>query len=211
MENLKDQEKIIDLSFYLKKDVVAIAKSLIGKVLHTCIDGQKTSGIIIETEAYAGITDRASHAYGGRRTQRTETMYKEGGIAYVYLCYGMHYMFNIVTNKCNIPHAVLIRGLLPVAGKEIMMKRLKKNNLTIESGNGPGKVCKLLGIDKRHNGLSLNDNTIWLTNNPFSINKNMIQTGKRIGVDYAGTDALLPYRFYLNKNDIVKLENNYLQ
>src|SRR5688572_7863163 len=97
--------------FYTREDVVLVAKELLGKVLCTKWNGKTTSGIITETEAYEGITDRASHAYRGRRTERTEIMYSEGGTAYVYLCYGMHHLFNVVTNKKDIPHAVLIRAV----------------------------------------------------------------------------------------------------
>ena len=133
-------------SFYTRQDVVQIAKDLIGKYIFTHFNGEITGGIIIETEAYEGITDRASHAYGGRRTARTEVMYADGGVAYVYLCYGMHSLFNIVTNIQGVPHAVLIRGIYPSVGKEMMKMRTQKPELVRGSGIGPGKVSKLLGI-----------------------------------------------------------------
>ena len=101
----------IPLSFYQSDDVVFLARSLLGKSLLTFLDGKLTGGIITETEAYAGINDKASHAYGGRKTKRTEVMYREGGVCYVYLCYGIHYLFNVVTGKKDVPHAVLIRGI----------------------------------------------------------------------------------------------------
>jgi len=199
----------IGYDFYQHDNVVALAKKLIGCVLHTHIDGIESVAFITETEAYEGVTDRASHAFGGRRTERTETMYKEGGTAYVYLCYGMHYMFNVVTNAEDIPHAILIRGVYPVADKEIMMERIKKQHLSIENGNGPGKVTKLLGINKSHNGISLTGHTIWITERPHAIPLSAIQSGKRIGIDYAGADAFLPYRFYMDKENIMKFAKYY--
>jgi len=190
----------LPLAYYLKNDVVTIAKDLIGKIIHTNIDGVISTALITETEAYAGVTDKASHAFGGRRTQRTETMYKEGGVAYVYFCYGMHYLFNIVTNKKDIPDAVLIRGIIPLVGIDCMLKRVNKPKITNDIGKGPGKVTKLLGINKSHDSISLMGNTIWLTHNVFTFDDSLIVTDKRIGIDYAGDDAKLPYRFYINNN-----------
>ena len=197
----------LDKNYYFEKDVVKLAKNLIGKVIHTNIEGIISSAIITETEAYAGVTDMASHAYGGRRTQRTEIMYKEGGTAYVYLCYGMHYLFNIVTNEQDTPHAVLIRGIYPLSGADGMLKRVNKNKITNNLGNGPGKVSKLLGINKNHNGISLLGDIVWLTNNEIKIDDSLIIVDKRIGIDYAGEDAMLPYRFYLNYSDVLKIIN----
>jgi DNA-3-methyladenine glycosylase len=185
-------------SFYERTDVVAIARELIGKVLCTQIEGKYTAGIITETEAYAGITDRASHAFGGRRTQRTEVMYANGGTAYVYFCYGMHSLFNIVTNTQGDPHAVLIRGIKPLEGIDIMLSRSGKPKVDRAFGNGPGKVAKILGISCSHTGISLLDNTIWVEDRKIKIDKSLIQCGPRIGVDYAGEDAKLLYRFYYN-------------
>lgn len=198
------QTNRIAYAFYQQDNVVALARKLIGCALHTKINGFESVAFITETEAYEGVTDRASHAFGGRRTERTETMYKEGGTAYVYLCYGMHYLFNVVTNTENIPHAILIRGVYPVAGNETMMKRIKKQNLFIENGNGPGKVTKLLGINKSHNGISLTGQTIWITERLRLVPSSFIYSGPRIGIDYAGADALLPYRFYMDKEYILK-------
>lgn len=182
-------------SFYLQPDVVQIARNLLGKILCTHIDGSFTSGIICETEAYAGVSDKASHAYGGRRTNRTEIMYAKGGKAYVYLCYGMHALFNVVTNQENIPHAVLIRGIIPLEGKDIMLKRLNKEKLNSNDGIGPGKITKLLGIQVLHSGLSLLENTIWIANSSLEFSRDKITTTSRVGVHYAGEDAKLPYRF----------------
>jgi len=184
-------------SFYLKDDVVKIASELLGKYLFTNFNGMLTGGIITETEAYAGITDKASHAYDDKRTKRTEIMYYKGGTAYVYLCYGIHSLFNIVTNAENIPHAVLIRGIFPTLGEEIILKRVNKKKLSKEVTNGPGKVSKALGIHFSHSGLSLSGDKIWLEDKGIKIAKNEIKITKRIGIDYAGDDVKLPYRFIL--------------
>lgn len=193
--------KKLNKSFYLSDSVVELAKALLGKFICTNISGRGiTSGMITETEAYAGITDRASHAYGGRRTKRTEIMYMEGGVTYVYLCYGVHSLFNIVTNKKNIPDAVLIRAIKPADGKEVMLKRSNKKILNVKSGTGPGNVSKLLGIHYSHTGLSLLGNEIWLEDRGVKISENKIISGPRVGVDYAGKDAKLPYRFRISEN-----------
>jgi len=192
---------LLPAAFYLRPDVVQIARDLLGKHLVTCMNGEITSGIICETEAYAGITDKASHAYQGRRTLRTEIMYHKGGTAYVYLCYGVHSLFNVVTNQKEIPHAVLIRSVIPEKGKKIMLARTRKDRITKDFGAGPGKVSKILGIHYSHTGLDLttkNGNStaaIWIENHGIQIQTGDIRSGPRIGVDYAGEDALLPYRF----------------
>jgi DNA-3-methyladenine glycosylase len=195
--------KIIPRSFYLRKDVLQIARETLGKYLVTCIDGQITAGMICETEAYAGVTDRASHAHGGRRTTRTEIMFAEGGTAYIYLCYGIHSLFNLVTNVREIPHAILIRGIIPENGIETMLQRVGKDHLNGKTGIGPGKVTKLLGIHYNLSGKDLtvgfeeNRNGIWLEDRGKNVTDEDIQVSARVGVDYAGEDAKLPYRFYL--------------
>jgi DNA-3-methyladenine glycosylase len=135
-------------SFYQQEDVVSIANQLLGKQLFTLIDGKLTGGTIIETEAYNGIIDKASPAYNGRFTNRTSTMYKNGGISYVYLFYGIHYLFNVVTNIENNPHAVLIRGIEPTEGLSIMLKRRNMQSLMPRITAGPGALAKALGIEK---------------------------------------------------------------
>lgn len=186
-------------SFYFNPDVVHIAKELIGKCLITNFNNSITSGYITETEAYAGITDKASHAYGGRFTKRTEVMYREGGIAYIYLCYGIHSLFNIVTNIKGVPHAILIRGIEPASGKEIMSKRLGQISLGEDSGCGPGKVSKLLGIHHSQTGTDLFGDKIWLEEMNFTVDVKKLKVKPRIGVGYAGEDAYLPYRFIIQK------------
>ncbi len=199
-----DNHSILPRSFYTRPDVVNIARELLGKVLYTCINGQVSAGIITETEAYAGITDKASHAYNNRRTQRTEIMYHTGGTAYVYLCYGIHSLFNIVTSVADQPHAVLIRGINPLQGVETMKLRSGKTKINVQDGIGPGKVARLLGIAVRHSGLDMCDETlagdrIWVQDEGVTVQEDKIVTGPRIGIDYAGEDALLPYRFRITK------------
>ncbi len=183
--------------FYLRDDVVQVSRELLGKLLVTKMNGMITSGIITETEAYNGIHDRASHAYNNRRTERTEIMYREGGIAYIYLCYGIHSLFNVVTNKNEIPNAVLIRGIKPVDGIKTMMKRRIKKAVEINFTKGPGSVSQALGIHYSQTGESLLGNKIWIENGISIPHDAQIIVSKRIGVDYAGKDALLPYRFVL--------------
>lgn len=184
----------LPLSFYQSDDVVDVAKKLLGKGLFTEIGGHLTGGIIIETEAYAGAGDRASHAYGNRRTKRTETMFQKGGIAYVYLCYGIHSLLNAVTADEDIPHAVLIRAIQPTAGIDLMLKRRKKT--TLEGlASGPGALTAALGITLAHNASPLNSESLWIAD--LGIESEQIISGPRIGVDYAGPDALLPYRFLM--------------
>lgn len=193
---------ILTQSFYTRDDVVLIARELLGKVIYTSINGIITSGVITETEAYAGIVDRASHAFNGRRTARTEIMYRIGGTAYVYLCYGVHSLFNVVTSLEGIPHAVLIRSVSPVEGIATMKERTGKPVIGIRQGKGPGNVSRLLGIHFSQSGWPLvpaNGNSegdrFWIEDNGVYINPSLVTSGPRVGVEYAGDDALLPYRF----------------
>lgn len=184
--------------FYLNENVVDVAKSLLGKYLFTNFNGGICGGYITETEAYAGVNDKASHAYNNRRTARTEIMFKEGGIAYIYLCYGMYSLFNVVSNKENIPHAVLIRGLTATEGLETIAERLKIADLNKYKLDGPGKLSKALGIHYSQSGINLYGSTIWIEDRGLNINEENIKTTKRVGVDYAQEDANLPYRFIYN-------------
>lgn len=186
----------IPLSYYQSDDVVAIAKDLIGKKLCTNIEGIYTSGIITETEAYRGWGDKACHAHNNRRTNRTEIMYRSGGVAYVYLCYGLHHLFNIITNKEGNADAVLIRAIEPAEGIEDMLIRRNRKKLDKHLTTGPGKVSQALGISREHYGLDLNSENIWLEEGKKVIETEIITT-TRIGVEYAKEDALLPWRFYM--------------
>lgn len=187
--------------FYLQENVVELSQQLLGKVLFTKEGKTITAGIITETEAYAGTTDKASHAFGGRRTSRTETMYAEGGVSYVYLCYGMYSLFNVVTNQKDIPHAVLVRAIQPLEGIKTILERRKSDKLKKGLTAGPGKVAMALGINFRsHNAQNLSGNKIWIEDRGITIPKKLIHKGPRIGVDYAGEDAKLPYRFWVTEN-----------
>lgn len=192
--------------YYLNENVVEVSRGLIGKFLVTQITGKLTSGMIIETEAYNGVNDKASHAYNHRRTKRNEVMYAEGGMAYVYLCYGIHHLFNVVTNRENTPHAVLIRAIKPEEGIHTMLKRREKAEITKVFSDGPGTVTQALGITTRYSGEPLTGGTIWIEDRGVKIDKKNIRIGPRIGVDYAQEDAFLPYRFRLAENEFKKIE-----
>jgi DNA-3-methyladenine glycosylase len=186
--------------FYQREDVLVISRELLGKVLCTNFYGKLTSGIIVETEAYAGVTDKASHAYGGRRTKRTETMYAKGGSAYVYLCYGIHHLFNIVTNKENIPHAVLIRAIEPQDGLKVMLERRNKKEMDHTLTAGPGSLTQALGITIKDSGTFLLDNLIWLEDQNINYTNQDILASPRVGVQYAGKDISNPWRFQVENS-----------
>lgn len=189
--------------FYDRTDVVKIARELIGKILVTHFGGHLTAGRIVETEAYEGVGDRASHAYGGRRTPRTEIMFGGAGTAYVYLCYGIHHLFNVVTNRRDVPHAILIRALEPLHGIDTMLKRTGKKKADHTLTRGPGNVSKALGIFTQHTGWDLQSDELFIARDAFVIRKKDIVVSARIGVDYAGEHALWPYRFTLRDNPYV--------
>jgi DNA-3-methyladenine glycosylase len=194
--------------FYIRKDVVTLAKELLGKKLCTNINGIYTAGIITETEAYAGEHDKASHAYNNKRTARNEVMYHTGGVAYVYLCYGLHHLFNVVTNVKDVPHAVLIRAIKPMEGIEAILLRRKHKALAKNTAAGPGTVSQALGISTKLNGTNLHEESIWIEDIGISFTKREITATPRIGVDYAGEDAKLPYRFLVNDVDVMKKLKN---
>jgi len=189
--------KKLPVAFYQRENVLIIAQELLGKLLVTRWNGKLTSGRIVETEAYNGAVDKASHAFGERRTKRTEVMFGPGGFAYVYLCYGIHHLFNVVTNLESIPHAVLIRGIEPVTGIEYMLERMNKLKPDYTVGKGPGNVSKALGIHTIDTGYSLLGDEIFVADDGMVLEPSQIIASKRIGVDYAAEDAQLPYRFYV--------------
>lgn len=195
--------KKLSIDFYRRNDVLEISRELLGKILVTKFDGIITSGRIVEVEAYAGAVDRASHAYGGRRTARNEVMYADGGIAYVYLCYGIHHLFNVVTNVKDTPHAILIRGLEPLKGIDSMLERTGKEKLDHTLTRGPGNLSKALGLFTSHSGYPLKGPEIFIADDGFAWSSKEIGASPRIGVDYAGAHALWPYRFYIKGNPFV--------
>lgn len=195
----------LNKDFYLQNDVASIAKALLGKVIVSNFNRQYTAARIVETEAYAGIVDKASHAWNGRRTQRTEIMFGEGGTAYVYLCYGIHHMFNIVTNASNIPDAVLIRGVQPLKGIDIMLQRFNRSKQDVAIGRGPGNVGKALGIFTIHSGWALSGDELFIADDGTTYTELMVS--KRIGVDYAGAHAQWLYRFFVKDHPQVTKHN----
>lgn len=189
--------------FYQRNDVVQIAKDLLGKIVETNIGGVITSGRIVESEAYVSFIDKASHAYKGKRTQRNEHMYGAAGTAYVYICYGMHHMLNVVTNVIGVPDAVLIRAIEPLQGTDDMLIRTKKKVFDKTLTRGPGNVAKALGINKNFSGLQYGSTEINIYSDGLTVTEKETGTSRRIGIDGAGEDALLPYRFYIRENRFV--------
>lgn len=193
-------------SFFLRDDVVTVAKELLGKVLVTNWEGGKTSGRIVETEAYAGESDRASHAFRGK-TKRTGVMYEPGGRAYVYLCYGIHQMFNIVTGKEALPHAVLVRAAEPLQGIDIMLQRTGKSKMDETIARGPGNLGKAFGFHTAHTGMIIGGPQLYIADDGFRVDETLVGMSPRIGVDYAGDHAEWHFRFYLRGNKFVSGKN----
>lgn len=194
----------LSLSYYLNPDVEFLARDLLGKILYTRRDGAITSGIIVETEAYFGVEDKASHAFGARRTARTEIMYHQGGLAYVYLCYGIHCLFNIVTSVTDDPKCVLIRSIEPFEGLETMEIRRKMTVNKPAISSGPGSVSKALAIDLSHNGEKLTGDDIWIEDHGIAYQDSQISKVPRIGIAYAEEHSSLPLRFIVKGNKYVK-------
>ena len=201
--------KILESNFF-KRDTVEVAKNLLGKKIIRNISGNFFCAKIVETEAYLGLEDRACHSYGGNITKRNEILYKEGGTIYVYLIYGMYNLLNIVTKNENDPEAVLIRAVEPIENIDAMslnrfgkiykdLSSYQKKNLT----NGPGKLTIAMGIDRALNGKILSQDYLYIEEGEDV--RNIIET-KRIGIDYAGEDANLPLRFYIEDNPYVSVK-----
>ncbi len=196
--------KQLPVIFFDRDDVVQIARDLLGKLVITEIGGEMTGGRIVETEAYIGITDKASHSFGGRRTPKNEHMYSAAATSYIYICYGMHQMLNIVTNKKGIPDAILIRAIQPEIGIDVMERRTGKEPGDHTITKGPGNVGKALGLTKINSGISLIKGEIRIYKDDESeVRLASIGISKRIGVESAGADGLLPYRFYIKGNKFV--------
>lgn len=202
--------KKLERDFY-NRDSITVAKELLGKILISKVGGKTLSAKIVETEAYMGITDKAAHSYGARRTQRVEVMYGNAGFVYVFIIYGMHNCFNVVTNEIDVPQAVLVRALEPLDGLDDMAEsRFKKTygelskQQKISISNGPGKLCKAFAIDRSFNGEDLCKNQIYIADNKdydFEI-----VTSKRIGIDYAEEAKDYPWRFYIKGNPYVSVK-----
>lgn len=203
---------VLSDSFYQSTNVLQISKDLLGKYLITHINGSVTSGVIVETEAYEAPQDKASHAYGNKLTPRTETMFYKGGCSYVYICYGIHHLFNVITGPEGLPHAVLIRAIEPKENIPLMLKRRGLKKLDYRLTSGPGKAASALGISKKHNALDLRNNKgkVWIEDRGIRIISDDIISGPRVGMTSAQECAHWPYRFRIKRNpwsskpDVVK-------
>jgi DNA-3-methyladenine glycosylase len=184
----------LSLIEYADPNPVRCARFLLGKFLMVRTEEGLTGGMICETEAYGGAQDKACHGYGNRRTARTEVMFARGGMAYVYLCYGLHHLFNVVTGDADVPQAVLIRAVKITEGGELAAKR-RRGVPEKHWASGPGKVSAALGIDHRHGGHDLTGEIIWIEDRGLAVRAREIQTSARIGVGYAGIWAKKPWRF----------------
>ncbi|MDW8331744.1 MAG: DNA-3-methyladenine glycosylase [Cyclobacteriaceae bacterium] len=192
----------LEAAFYQRNNVVKIARELLGKILVTRVGGHITSGMIVETEAYSW-KERGCHAYGGRKTARNSVMFMPGGYAYVYLCYGMHNMVNVVTNSEGVAEAVLIRAVEPIRGVDVMMERRNTNATSLrELTTGPGKLTAALGINRDFNGKSLLGEEIWIEQGEKILSRDIVASA-RIGIAYALEDAKLPWRFYIRGHEFV--------
>ena len=198
--------KKLDLDFYLRNDVIQISKELLGKFLFSKSDGIITGGMIVETEAYKGINDKASHAFNNKITSKNKAMYNNGGVSYIYLCYGLHYLFNIVTNKQTIPDAILIRAIEPTKGLKKITERRKISSNKYNLTNGPGKLTQALNIKKIDNGKCLVNSKIWLEDRKITIKDSMIHKTKRIGIDFSEEYANKKWRFYIKNNPWISVK-----
>lgn len=189
----------LPLDFYLRPDVLEVARDLLGKVLVTAFDGQRTAGRITEVEAYRAPDDRACHAWNNRRTPRTQVMFEEGGRAYIYLCYGIHHLFNVVTGPEGMAHAVLIRAIEPLEGADLMQERRRARRLTPQLTGGPGTLSQALGLTTRWTNQSLvsPDSPVWVEDGGDAFSEKKIIATKHIGVEYAGECADWEWRFLL--------------
>jgi len=199
---MKVTKKRLERSFFKNSDVVELAQKLLGKIICTYVDNQYCEAMITETEAYSGENDKACHAHLGRFTKRTATMYEKGGTAYIYLCYGIHHLFNIVTNVEGKADAVLIRAVEPLEGVDIMLKRRKAKVLKPAVFSGPGKLTQAMAIHQSSNASDLvKSKSLYIVDSEIEVT-NIVKT-TRIGIDYAEEDALLPWRFYISGNKFV--------
>ena len=193
--------ELLPQDYYLSEDVLFLARDLLGKVIVSSAGGQRTSAIIVETEAYKAPEDKASHAVGNKRTGRTEIMFQSGGVSYVYLCYGIHHLCNVVTGPEGVAHAVLIRAVAPIEGVEIMKQRRGIKGSQQALTNGPGKWTMAMGITTTYNGACYSDpNSLIQIFDAPSVPRNKVVTGPRVGVGYAGECALWPWRFRVLDN-----------
>lgn len=190
----------LPLSFYQRNDAVLVARELLGKHVYTQINGEITGGVIVETEAYQGPEDRGSHAYNNRKTPRNEIMFGAGGVTYMYICYGIHDMLNVVTGAEGTSHAVLIRAVEPTVGLELMRERRQVFNEDARLCRGPGALAKALGLVKAHNGIDLQEDTIWIEDRGELDTESEIISSARVGMNFDGPYKTIPWRFYIKGN-----------
>lgn len=190
----------LPLSFYQREDVVLISRELLGKYIYTNINGQLCGGVIVETEAYRGPEDRGSHAFNGRRTPRNEIMYGDGGQVYMYICYGIHDMLNIVSGKKGMSHAILIRAVAPITGIDLMRERRNIFNNDTRLCQGPGSLAKAMGLNKLHNGVDLQQDEIWIEDKGLRYEPEQIIASARVGMNFEGLYKTIPWRFYVKGN-----------
>jgi DNA-3-methyladenine glycosylase len=201
-ENPPPASEKLPREFYARQNTLLVARELLGKKLVVASpDGTRVSGIIAETEAYLGPLDRASHAYGNRRSSRTKPMYSTGGTAYVFFVYGMYHQFNVVSNVEGVPHAILIRALEPSEGIDVMRQRRAGRN-DIQLTNGPGKLCLAMGIDRSLDGADLLGSRVWIEM-AENLKPRQIAKGPRVGIDYAEEYVTKPWRFWIKDNPYV--------
>lgn len=202
---------ILNKEFY-KRNALEVAKDLLGKVLVRKIDGIEIRGRIVETEAYIGAIDKASHAYNGRRTERTEPLYGEGGIAYVYFIYGLYHCFNVISGEKDIAEGVLIRAIEPLDNLEYLSNtRFKKDYESLSRSqkkaltNGPSKLCMALNITKDENYKKLYlEGGLYIEDSSYN-NFDIVET-KRVGIDYAEEAVDFLWRFYIKDNPYVSVK-----
>jgi DNA-3-methyladenine glycosylase len=191
----------LDSAYFQQTDTLWLAQDLVGKLIFTCFGGQLTGGRIVETEAYLGTTDQACHAHLGKRTKRTETMYQAGGVAYIYLCYGVHALLNLVTHQEGVPHVVLVRAIEPLVGTEVMLARRGAHRLTPRLTAGPGVLTQALGLTTAHNGQSLCSDILWLATDGSRVTPHDLIASPRVGIaSYAGPDTHQPWRYRLRNS-----------
>ncbi|MCB0593165.1 MAG: DNA-3-methyladenine glycosylase [Lewinellaceae bacterium] len=189
-------------SFFTREDVLLVSRELLGKYLVTDFGAGRTAGRIVEVEAYRAPEDKASHAYGNRYTERTKVMYARGGHAYIYLCYGIHHLFNVVTGAEGMAHAVLIRALEPAAGTGLMLRRRRMSKIAPRLTAGPGVLSQAMGITRQHTGTDMlaPHSPIWIESREAPVSEEDIIAAPRIGVAYAEECAAWEWRFYLRGN-----------
>jgi DNA-3-methyladenine glycosylase len=192
---------ILSRNFYEGDDILAISKSLLGKKLCTNIEGDFTSGIIVEAEAYKAPEDKASHAYGNKITPRTKTMFSGPGTGYVYIIYGMYHLFNVISGPVGTAHCILIRAIEPLDGIDIMQRRRGMPKLQKSLTNGPGKFSIAMGIHKNFDGTDLTHKSdIWIEEAWPEVDESEIIVGPRVGMSTAEECSNWPFRFRIRNN-----------